>query len=221
MPVSLIAIEDARRRIERTALRTPLVRLNGLDIAPEIYLKLENLQPIRSFKIRGAANAMAHLSPPELQRGVLRASAGNMAQGVAWRARWAFPVRRWRPTPHRKPSSGPSRGSAGVSSRFRSSAGGRRFRTAPMRPSEPPSFPLVRSGPTTPTHVRDTGRDLLPYTELSRWQFPSSRPCYRGCRTKTSDRRGNHESARAWTRGPRDPSRSGECGPVRVRSHCR
>jgi threonine dehydratase len=53
----------------------------------DIYLKLENLQPIGSFKIRGAANAMAHLSPAQLQRGVLTASAGNMAQGVAWRAR--------------------------------------------------------------------------------------------------------------------------------------
>src|SRR6476661_9739620 len=87
MPVSLAAIEDARRRIAGTALRTPLVRLNGLDIAAEIYLKLENLQPIGSFKIRGAANAMAHLSPAQLRRGVLTASAGNMAQGVAWVAR--------------------------------------------------------------------------------------------------------------------------------------
>ena len=56
-------------------------------MSAEIYLKLENLQPIGSFKIRGAANAMAHLSPAQLQRGVLTASAGNMAQGVAWRAR--------------------------------------------------------------------------------------------------------------------------------------
>jgi threonine dehydratase len=87
MPISLAAIEDARRRIAGTALRTPLVRLNGFDISAEIYLKLENLQPIGSFKIRGAANAMAHLSPAELERGVLTASAGNMAQGVAWRAR--------------------------------------------------------------------------------------------------------------------------------------
>jgi threonine dehydratase len=87
MPVSLAAIEDASRRIAGTALRTPLVRLNGWDISAEIYLKLENLQPIGSFKIRGAANAMAHLSPAQLQRGVLTASAGNMAQGVAWRAR--------------------------------------------------------------------------------------------------------------------------------------
>ena len=87
MAVSLAAIEDARRRIAGTALRTPLVRFNGLEMTAEIYLKLENLQPIGSFKIRGAANAMAHLTPAQLQRGVLTASAGNMAQGVAWRAR--------------------------------------------------------------------------------------------------------------------------------------
>lgn len=87
MPVSLAAIEDARRRIAATALHTPLVRLNAFDLPGEIWLKLENLQPIGSFKIRGAANAMAQLSPEELQRGVLTASAGNMAQGVAWRAR--------------------------------------------------------------------------------------------------------------------------------------
>ncbi len=87
MSVSLAAIEDARRRIAGIAVRTPLVRLNGFDLPAEIYLKLENLQPIGSFKIRGAANAMAQLSPEELKRGVLTASAGNMAQGVAWRAR--------------------------------------------------------------------------------------------------------------------------------------
>jgi threonine dehydratase len=73
--------------IAGTALRTPLVRLNGSDLPAQIYLKLENLQPIGSFKIRGAASAMAHLSPAQLERGVLTASAGNMAQGVAWRAR--------------------------------------------------------------------------------------------------------------------------------------
>ena len=68
-------------------IRTPLVRLN-VDSAPaEIYLKLENLQPIGSFKIRGAANAMARLSPEKLAHGVVTASAGNMAQGVAWCAR--------------------------------------------------------------------------------------------------------------------------------------
>ena len=87
MPVSLAAIEDARRQIAGSAIRTPLVRLNIFDGPAEIYLKLENLQPIGSFKIRGAANAMAHLSREQLRRGVLTASAGNMAQGVAWRAR--------------------------------------------------------------------------------------------------------------------------------------
>jgi threonine dehydratase len=85
---SLTAIEDARRRIAGSALRTPLVRLNA-DGPAEIYLKLENLQPIGSFKIRGALNALAHLAPEELRRGVLTASAGNMAQGVAWGARRA------------------------------------------------------------------------------------------------------------------------------------
>jgi threonine dehydratase len=87
MPVTLAAIEDARQRIARAALRTPLVRLNAPADPAEIYLKLENLQPIGSFKIRGAANAMARLSAEQLRRGVLTASAGNMAQGVAWRAR--------------------------------------------------------------------------------------------------------------------------------------
>src|SRR5437868_2096063 len=87
MPISLPAIEDARRQIAGTALRTPLVRLNLFDAPAEIYLKLENLQPIGSFKIRGAANAMAHIPADQLRRGVLTASAGNMAQGVAWRAR--------------------------------------------------------------------------------------------------------------------------------------
>jgi threonine dehydratase len=87
MSVSLAAIEDARRRLAGSALRTPLVRLNNSDGPAEIYLKLENLQPIGSFKIRGAANAMAHIPPDQFQRGVLTASAGNMAQGVAYRAR--------------------------------------------------------------------------------------------------------------------------------------
>jgi threonine dehydratase len=87
MPISLAAIEDARRHIAGAAIRTPLVRLNSLAAPAEIYLKLENLQPIGSFKIRGAANALAHLPKDQLRRGVLTASAGNMAQGVAWRAR--------------------------------------------------------------------------------------------------------------------------------------
>jgi threonine dehydratase len=85
--IPLSAIEEARRVIAGKAIRTPLVRLNLLDAAAEIYLKLENLQPIGSFKIRGAANAIARLSPERLERGVVTASAGNMAQGVAWCAR--------------------------------------------------------------------------------------------------------------------------------------
>jgi threonine dehydratase len=85
--ISLAAIEEARGVIANTAIRTPLVRLN-VDTAPaEIYLKLENLQPIGAFKIRGAANAIARLSHESLERGVVTASAGTMAQGVAWCAR--------------------------------------------------------------------------------------------------------------------------------------
>jgi threonine dehydratase len=84
---SLADINSARNMIATSAIRTPLVRLNYDEAPAEIYLKLENLQPIGSFKIRGAANAMAHIAPEVLARGVLTASAGNMAQGVAWRAR--------------------------------------------------------------------------------------------------------------------------------------
>jgi len=83
---SLEEIRAARQSIAGSAIRTPLVRLNA-DGPAEIYLKLENLQPIGSFKIRGASNAIAHARPEDLQRGVLTASAGNMAQGVAWQAR--------------------------------------------------------------------------------------------------------------------------------------
>jgi len=85
--ISLAAVQDARRVIADSAIRTPLIRLNFSDAPAEIYLKLENLQPIGSFKIRGAANAIARLQPDELERGVVTASAGNMAQGVAWCAR--------------------------------------------------------------------------------------------------------------------------------------
>ncbi|HSO93680.1 MAG TPA: threonine/serine dehydratase [Candidatus Dormibacteraeota bacterium] len=80
-------IKNARVAIQGAAIRTPLVRLNVWDSSSEIYLKLENLQPIGSFKIRGAANAMTAMSPTELGKGVLVASAGNMAQGAAWNAR--------------------------------------------------------------------------------------------------------------------------------------
>ena len=85
--ISLSAVHDARRVIANSAIRTPLVRLNLQDTLAEIYLKLENLQPIGSFKIRGAANAIARLPEEKLKQGVCTASAGNMAQGVAWNAK--------------------------------------------------------------------------------------------------------------------------------------
>ncbi|MFL6275740.1 MAG: threonine/serine dehydratase [Blastocatellia bacterium] len=87
MMPSLADIQEARLRIADAAIRTPLVRLNIKESPAEIYLKLENLQPIGSFKIRGAANAMGHMATETLTQGVLTASAGNMAQGVAWTAR--------------------------------------------------------------------------------------------------------------------------------------
>jgi threonine dehydratase len=83
MPITLAQVEEARRNIAAVALRTPLVRCNA-DAPAELYLKLENLQPIGSFKIRGAANVMARTPREQLERGVLTASAGNMAQGVAF-----------------------------------------------------------------------------------------------------------------------------------------
>lgn len=86
-PIPLDEIEQARLRIVGIAARTPLIRLPQQDAGPEIYLKLENLQPIGSFKIRGAANAMGAAPPELLAQGVITASAGNMAQGVAWNAR--------------------------------------------------------------------------------------------------------------------------------------
>jgi len=86
-PPTLGEIEAARRRIRNVAVRTPLVRLYAGPEGTEIYLKLETLQPIGSFKIRGAANAMLSASSADLARGVLTPSAGNMAQGVAWNAR--------------------------------------------------------------------------------------------------------------------------------------
>jgi threonine dehydratase len=86
-PVALQDIQAARARIAGSALRTPLVRLNVEDAPAQIYLKLENLQPIGSFKLRGAGNAIALAAADQLAKGVYTASAGNMAQGVAWNAR--------------------------------------------------------------------------------------------------------------------------------------
>jgi threonine dehydratase len=84
--IALERIRRAREVLEGTAIRTPLVRLD-VDSDTEIWLKLELLQPVRSFKIRGAGNAILQASDAELANGVLTASAGNMAQGVAYAAR--------------------------------------------------------------------------------------------------------------------------------------
>ena len=84
--IPLDAIRQARQRIKDSAVRTPLVRL-PYDGPREIWLKLETLQPVGSFKIRGARNAIGALDDEQLKRGVYTASAGNMAQGLAWCAR--------------------------------------------------------------------------------------------------------------------------------------
>ena len=85
--IALAEIEAARDRISGAAVRTPLVRLPVEGAPADIYLKLENLQPIGSFKIRGATNAVLLAPPGNRAKGLVTASAGNMAQGVAWAAR--------------------------------------------------------------------------------------------------------------------------------------
>lgn len=85
-PITLPDVERARARIAGTVVRTPLVRLH-VDAPAAVHLKLETLQPIGSFKLRGALNAMRMLPPERLRDGVYTASAGNMAQGLAWAAR--------------------------------------------------------------------------------------------------------------------------------------
>src|SRR5580765_3860507 len=85
--IPLAEIRAARKRIRSLAVRTPLVPLNTDDSPAQIFLKLENLQVIGSFKLRGAGNAMQIADPKKLADGVFTASAGNMAQGVAWNAR--------------------------------------------------------------------------------------------------------------------------------------
>ena len=88
-PIELAEIHDARKRIEKTCVRTPLIRLDLGPGQPDIRLKLENLQPINAYKLRGAANAVAMLPESERQRGVWTISAGNAGQGVAYAARQA------------------------------------------------------------------------------------------------------------------------------------
>ena len=84
---TLDQIQAAAKRIAGAATRTPLVRLHAESPYAEIHLKLENLQPIGAFKIRGAMSAISAAAPESLKHGVVTASAGNMAQGVAWVAR--------------------------------------------------------------------------------------------------------------------------------------
>jgi threonine dehydratase len=102
-PTELGAIQAARARLHYRVVRTPLVRFNAGPANHEVYLKLENLQPIGSFKLRGATNAMAIAGRDRLAGGVYTASAGNMAQGVAWCAR-EFGVRCQVVVPDQAPS---------------------------------------------------------------------------------------------------------------------
>src|SRR5207248_1696155 len=88
-PIELAEVQEARKRIAGTIVRTPLIRLELGPDYPDIRLKLENLQPINAYKLRGAANAVAMLSESERKRGVWTISAGNAGQGVAYAARKA------------------------------------------------------------------------------------------------------------------------------------
>jgi len=88
-PTALSEIRTARERIAKTIVRTPLVRLELGPEFPDIRLKLENLQPINAYKLRGAANAVAALSEADRKHGVWTISAGNAGQGVAYAARAA------------------------------------------------------------------------------------------------------------------------------------
>src|SRR5438093_570085 len=88
-PIQLSEIQEARKRIAHTIVRTPLIRLELGPEFPDIRLKLENLQPINAYKLRGAANAVAMLPEDERKRGVWTISAGNAGQGVAYAARQA------------------------------------------------------------------------------------------------------------------------------------
>jgi threonine dehydratase len=87
--IELAEIREARERIAGTIVRTPLVRLELGPDFPDVRLKLENLQPINAYKLRGAANAVAMLPDSERERGVWTISAGNAGQGVAYAARKA------------------------------------------------------------------------------------------------------------------------------------
>src|SRR5881394_3624647 len=88
-PIDLSEIRAAHERIGKTIVRTPLIRLELGSEFPDIRLKLENLQPINAYKLRGAANAVAMLPESDRRRGVWTISAGNAGQGVAYAARQA------------------------------------------------------------------------------------------------------------------------------------
>ena len=88
-PIALAEIEAARARIAGTCVRTPLIKLELGPDFPDVRLKLENLQPINAYKLRGAANAVARLSEEDRRHGVWTISAGNAGQGVAYAARKA------------------------------------------------------------------------------------------------------------------------------------
>jgi len=104
--ISLDTIRDASRNIYDVVVRTPLVALGQLSPGgPEIYLKLETLQPIGSFKIRGAYNAVRRLPPDRIANGVWTVSAGNAAQGWRWpHARRVCRAASWLWTPPPMPS---------------------------------------------------------------------------------------------------------------------
>jgi threonine dehydratase len=86
-PITAAELTAARERISGWVLRTPMVRLQMSDTPTEIYLKLESLQPIGAFKLRGAASRILRMGNEELANGVWTASSGNMARAVAWCAR--------------------------------------------------------------------------------------------------------------------------------------
>jgi threonine dehydratase len=94
-PIQLDEIREARKRIAGTILRTPIVRLDFGPGFPDVRLKLENLQPINAYKLRGAANAVAMLPESERARGMWTISAGDAGQGVAYAARQAGVPARW------------------------------------------------------------------------------------------------------------------------------
>src|SRR5713101_4312774 len=124
-PITIDQIEQASARIRGLVLRTPIVRLN-VDPDMEIYLKLENLQPTGSFKVRGACNAIALAGLVAKSRGVYTCSAGNMAQALAWQSRQnGIPCSAIVPDNALKLSCRPSNGMEPRSSRSPSTRSGR------------------------------------------------------------------------------------------------